>query len=297
MSLIHANDASLVAAVRCVQLSPAAIPILVSVPHAGRIVPDSVNRAARVPLADLGRLSDRWADLLAAPLVERGATAVIARLARAVADCNRHESEMDPVDVAPSWRQNFGPPGRKARAGLGVVPARLPGCGALWQRPLTAADMEQRLAMLHHPFHALLTENAAALHRRFGCLLLIDLHSMPSLPVSRSDPAPAQIVIGDRFGRSAVAGLATDMAAFPAPGGARIAINRPYAGGYILDRHGDVARSIHAIQVEFDRRLYLDATGQPQLEPLWQLGQWLADAAERLVDRIVAEALPPLAAE
>jgi N-formylglutamate amidohydrolase len=37
------------------------------------------------------------------------------------------------------------------------------------------------------------------------------------------------------------------------------AINAPYAGGHILDRHGRPAEGVHAIQMEFDRTLYLDA--------------------------------------
>ena len=35
--------------------------------------------------------------------------------------------------------------------------------------------------------------------------------------------------------------------------------NRPYAGGYALERHGDPAAGLHALQVEIDRSSYLDA--------------------------------------
>jgi N-formylglutamate amidohydrolase len=38
----------------------------------------------------------------------------------------------------------------------------------------------------------------------------------------------------------------------------RTALNTPYAGGHILERHAAPARGIHAIQVEIDRALYLD---------------------------------------
>ena len=39
------------------------------------------------------------------------------------------------------------------------------------------------------------------------------------------------------------------------------ALNRPYAGGYVLDRHGAPRRGIHALQLEVCRSAYLD----PQL--------------------------------
>ena len=38
-----------------------------------------------------------------------------------------------------------------------------------------------------------------------------------------------------------------------------VAHNRPYAGGYVLDRHGAPRRNIHALQVEVCRSAYLDA--------------------------------------
>ena len=35
--------------------------------------------------------------------------------------------------------------------------------------------------------------------------------------------------------------------------------NRPYAGGYVLERHADPAGGIHALQLEIDRTSYLDS--------------------------------------
>ena len=39
--------------------------------------------------------------------------------------------------------------------------------------------------------------------------------------------------------------------------------NRPYAGGYIIQRHGDPKAGVHALQVELSRDLYLDEALQP----------------------------------
>jgi N-formylglutamate amidohydrolase len=35
--------------------------------------------------------------------------------------------------------------------------------------------------------------------------------------------------------------------------------NRPYAGGYVLERHGAPADGVHALQLEIDRSSYLDS--------------------------------------
>lgn len=278
-------------------LPNADLPVLVSIPHAGRDTPAGMLESARVPLADLLRLSDHWSDLIAAPLLARGATVVKANLLRAVADCNRHESDMDPNDAEPSLRPRFGPPGRKARAGLGVVPMRLPDCGPLWRSLLDEQELEQRLNLAHRPYHRALSTAIAAMRARHGQMLLIDLHSMPSLPTSRIDPKPAAIIIGDRFGRSARPELSSVLLHSGTAIGVRFAINNPYAGGHIIESHGAPQRGVHAIQIEFDRQLYLTPDGSADANRTMMLGNWLADAAADCVDFINARSTMPLAAE
>ena len=45
------------------------IPVLVSVPHAGRDYPEQIFAALRLPRASLVRLEDRYADLLARKVI------------------------------------------------------------------------------------------------------------------------------------------------------------------------------------------------------------------------------------
>src|SRR3546814_5157162 len=78
--------------------------------------------------------------------------------ARAVADLNRGEGQMAPGEVAMPLRTQFSAPGRKERAGLGVVPTRLFDCGPLWKRPIDSAALYWRLESLHRPYHAALAE-------------------------------------------------------------------------------------------------------------------------------------------
>jgi N-formylglutamate amidohydrolase len=40
--------------------------------------------------------------------------------------------------------------------------------------------------------------------------------------------------------------------------GYRAACNAPYAGGYVVSRHGRPEEQIHAVQIEIDRSIYLD---------------------------------------
>ncbi len=66
-------------------------------------------------------------------------------------------------------------------------------------------------------------------------------------------------MLGDRFGRSAGGRLVHRLEAEVAAAGHAAALNTPYPGGHILGRHGRPHGGIHAIQVEIDRTLYLDA--------------------------------------
>ena len=68
----------------------------------------------------------------------------------------------------------------------------------------------------------------------------------------------AEVVIGDRHGGSAVPWLAQEAARIARQNGWSAALNDPYAGGYVVERHGRPDRSIHALQLEIDRSRYLD---------------------------------------
>jgi N-formylglutamate amidohydrolase len=72
-----------------------------------------------------------------------------------------------------------------------------------------------------------------------------------------------------------------------AAAGIPTALNAPYAGGHILDAQARPAAGIHAVQIEFDRSLYLD----PALDGP---GDGLADIAallRRMIDAVADEAL------
>ena len=232
-----------------------AVPLVVSVPHAGRDYPAAIAALRRVPMATLAMLEDRHVDALG-HAARGAATMIVQERARAWIDLNRREDERDPrIDDGADARTTA--LSAKVRVGLGLVPRRTGASGDLWRRRLGDAEVRARIEGDHRPYHAALAALLAAARARFGVAMLVDLHSMPSLPGADA----ARIVIGDRFGRSAAGRFVDRAQAVLAAGGHRAAVNVPYAGGHILDRHGAPAQGIHAIQVEIDRRLYLDAQG------------------------------------
>lgn len=237
-------------------LEAARVPVLVAVPHAGRDYPDTILQNLRVAPEVLERLEDRHADMLLPDRDSLGCATLVAHTARAWIDLNRAPSEIDPQMVADAPRSAFAQPSAKVRGGLGLVPRRLADHGELWRRPFAQADIHARVAQLHDPYHRALGQALAMLKSRFGCALLIDLHSMPPLRPEGA-AVPPQIVLGDRFGRSASGPICDLALRVLKRTGFEVALNHPYAGGYVLDRHGRPARGIHALQIEVDRSLYL----------------------------------------
>jgi N-formylglutamate amidohydrolase len=208
------------------------------------------------------KLEDRYVDLLAHAIArETGAGLLMAHAPRAMIDLNRAPEEMDWEMLADDDRDDASAnlrTARRARGGLGLVPRRLPGLGEIWKRRITRAELEARLAGVHAPYHAALAGELKALKARWGAALLIDLHSMPPLGPKRGAHASADFVIGDRFGSSCDGALCAAAFDHFAAAGRRAAHNRPYAGGYVLDRHAAPAKGIHGLQVEICRAVYLD---------------------------------------
>ncbi len=268
---------------------PSAIPIVIAVPHAGRAYPGPLLRALRNPEAAALRLEDRLADSLGRAVArDTGATLLVANAPRAMIDLNRAPEDIDwemfGQDDRPIVAKDE--PSRRARSGLGLIPRRVPGTGELWNRHQKSDELAARIAGIHLPYHQALSGVLSGLRARWGVAVLLDLHSMPPIP-SRGTGATAQYVTGDCFGASCHPDLPSAMTAYLEENGFVTAYNRPYAGGYALERHGDPARGIHAVQLEIDRSVYLDAG-------LLRLGEGYPKQVKLLVGlvrRLAAEAM------
>ena len=241
---------------------PSPIPVLIAVPHAGRRYPPALLAQMRDAQGAAFKLEDRYVDLLARAVArESGAGLLLANAPRAMIDLNRAPEEMDwdmLADGDGEESRDGGRTARRARGGLGLVPRRLPGLGEIWKRRMTRAELDARLADVHAPYHAALAGALKALKTRWGAALLVDLHSMPPLGPKRGSQASADFVVGDRFGSSCDGAICAAAFDHFASAGRRAAHNRPYAGGYVLDRHAAPSRGLHGLQIEICRAVYLD---------------------------------------
>ncbi len=259
-----------------------ALPVILAAPHGGRTYPEALWAAMRHPVSSALALEDRLVDRLARESGARtGAAVLTAQAPRAMIDLNRAADEIDWTMVAEGAPGGAGADkengvganragaSRRVRGGLGLVPRRVAGHGEIWRHPLAGAALDARIGQVHAPYHAALGQALAGYRDLFGAVLLLDIHSMPPLKAATTGQAAADYVIGDRFGAaasdrlSAIALRVLSPQARPGQEGLAqagpCAHNRPYAGGYVLERHADPAGGIHAMQLEISRDLYLDS--------------------------------------
>lgn len=273
--------------------APPAMPVLISVPHGGRSYPPTLLARMRSPATASLRLEDRHVDLVARAVAARtGAALLVARAPRAMIDLNRAADDVDwgmVIGGAPPDAPGYSA-GRRARSGLGLVPRRLPGMGEIWKRALPRQDITDRVERIHGPYHGQLAEMLEEVRDQWGAALLIDLHSMPPL-APEGIGASARFVVGDRFGTSCGGWLSAIALDQLGAAGCLAAHNRPYAGGYVLDRHGSPARGLHALQLEICRSTYLDSHLREPGAGLDQLVEVLCRVVRRLADGVAGQGM------
>ena len=259
-------------------------PILVSVPHAGREYPPELLDNLNVQASHLLRLEDRYADRLAASAIASGFPAIVARKPRAWVDLNRSRAEIDPDMVAGMDSAQTSHISKKVRGGLGILPRRLHGAGNLWREKWQHQDVIDRIEQDHEPYHVMVEHLLDQIRSAFGCALLVDLHSMPSVLDEKS--RRIGFVIGDRFGRSCESRYVEMAAVHFRMHGHHVQTNHPYSGGYILDRHGMPARNIHAFQLEVDRMLYLDEDMREPIAAAQSIAELIRSCCVMLADQM-----------
>ena len=229
-------------------------PLVVEVPHAGLDVPAEVLATLIAPARAIARDADLHVDELYQDAPAEGATLLVARSSRYVVDLNRAEDDVDAGVVAGDPR----PPRPHAR-------------GLLWrtttedepalERPLTRDEYRWRVETIHRPYHDQLKTVLERKVARFGYVVLLCAHSMPSVGrIGHADAGVvrADVVPGTRGRTSAHPRVIDAVEAVAQAHGRSVEHDRPYRGGYSTTHYGRPSAHCHAIQVELARRLYMD---------------------------------------
>jgi len=220
-------------------------------PHSGDIYPQNFRQASPLSTAQLRRNEDMFVDRLVAGAVTAGAPLLRARFPRCYVDVNRA-----PDELPQAWSHTPIKETARAQAGIGVVPTHIGERSPIYKRLPRRADARARLEALYHPYHDALSGLIADAQTHFGQALLIDCHSMPGFaPMGSRRP---DIVLGDRFGQSCHAETLSNIRQILQSEGFSVAVNYPYAGGYVTEHYGRPEAGVETVQIEINRDLYLN---------------------------------------
>lgn len=220
-------------------------------PHSGNIYPKAFRDASLLSAAQLRRNEDMFVDRIVASAVTAGAPLISACFPRCYVDVNRA-----PDELPQAWCEQPIKETARAQAGIGVVPTHIGERAPIYRKVPSRADAHARLERLYHPYHDALSELLVTAKSRFGQALLVDCHSMPGFaPMGSRRP---DIVLGDRFGRSCHAETLSALRQILQGEGFSVAVNYPYAGGYVTEHYGHPEDGVEAVQIEINRDLYLN---------------------------------------
>ncbi len=230
-------------------------PILLTSPHSGRQYDAGFLATTQLGPLAIRRSEDSFVDELFAAAPSLGVPLLAAQFPRAYCDVNREAWELDPsmfADPLPDYVNTASP---RVHAGLGTI-ARIVGNGEpIYAQKLQFAEAQARVANCWQPFHDALSGLIAETLALFGTCLVIDCHSMPTVP---GRPAGrADIVLGDGNGTSCTPSWSAFVHETFNRLGFSVRRNEPYAGGYITRHYGRPRASVQTIQVEVARGLYM----------------------------------------
>jgi N-formylglutamate deformylase len=246
-----------------IRVVPGTTPLVLDSPHSGTLYPDDFRHAC--DLAALRQAEDTHVEKLYDFAPAMGIAWIEALFPRAYLDPNRNVSEIDETMLDAPW------PGEIVSDAKALGKVRL-GKGLLWRctddgvpiysRKLTVAEVKSRIERAWQPYHAAVAQAIEHAHSRHGYAIHINCHSMPAVAGQYSTDYPglvhADFVIGDRDGTTASPALSRKVCAHLESLGYSVSYNHPYKGVELVRRYGDPAKQRHSIQIEINRKLYMD---------------------------------------
>lgn len=228
----------------------------ISIPHSGERVPDEAAWLQGLPEPTLMRDVDRYVDQLYKPVIdELKIPSVVTQWHRYAADLNRLPDDVDGDSV--QGHQN---PSGKFTQGLHWV--KTTQGEVLLKKPMSPETHQLLLKKYFFPFHAGVKKLFSEFKvEGFQRVFHLDAHSMPSLGTSaHRDPGKMrdEIVISDFLGKSCSSEFKDLVIEAYKQSGFQVGYNFPYIGGRVTQTYGRPDHGQESIQVELNRKLYMN---------------------------------------
>ena len=265
-------------------------PAVFNSPYSGNHYAADFLRQSRLSALALRKSEDCFIDELFISCLDHGAPLLRTDVPRAYIDLNREPYELDPRMFSDPLPGYVNTKSTRVAAGLGTIPKVVAEGEDIYREKLAYAEATRRIEGIYLPYHralaALLNQVAADSHP----VLLLDCHSMPSSALTHiPHGAAVDVVLGDRFGTSCDPGITDLVETELIARGFSVLRNKPYAGGFITQNHGQPNKGRHALQIELNRAIYMQETSLEKLRDFEAVKQSLG-----LAISAVLSALPQL---
>ncbi|KQR42846.1 N-formylglutamate amidohydrolase [Acidovorax sp. Leaf160] len=248
---------------RMVSVVPGRTPVVLDSPHSGTVYPDDFRAALALPV--LRRAEDTHVEKLYSFAPSLGVGWVEAHFPRIYLDANRDTTELDVGLLDGEWPDAVTTDPvvlQKVRLGKGLIWKFTDEGVPIYDRALGVDEIRARIDRCWRPYHQAVAREIDAAHARHGYSIHINCHSMPAVAASHATLHPglahADFVVGDRDGTTADPRLSQRICAFLKERGYSVDYNHPYKGVELVRRYGQPAQQRHSIQVEINRKLYMD---------------------------------------
>jgi N-formylglutamate amidohydrolase len=237
----------------------AALPLVLDSPHSGTQMPADFGSV--LPASALRDGEDCFIDELWLPAAGRGIPLLAAQFPRTYLDPNRHAGDIDPDLLDAPWPDPLVPSG-KARIGKALVWRTLDDGRPIYDRKLTVQELRQRIDRFHAPYHAALRRLLEAAQARHGQVFHLNCHSMNAVSGAMGEGGPGQaradVVLGDRDGTTCAPAFTAFVRDHLAALGYTVKVNDPFKGVELVRAFADPAAGVHSLQLEVNKRLYMD---------------------------------------
>ena len=261
---------------------------LITSPHSGHYYPRDFILKSKLDSQQLRLSEDMHIDALLADAPQAGASLLLATYPRAYVDLNREPYELDASMFSDQLPDFVNKDSTRVLGGLGTIAKNVTERLEIYDRPLVFSEAEQRIEKIYFPFHTCLKQQIETARDFWGKAYLLDVHSMPSNAVRKykgGKSGSVDFVLGNRHGRSCDADIYDVVYDFLTDAGYYVEKNKPYAGGYITEHYGNPSEGFHTLQLEVNRKLYMNETSYDLLGNSDEIRTLFSDLVSTLINK------------